>query len=921
MDLILDISNELDINTLCHKILVNVGKLTNADRCSLFLARGPREKRYLEAKLFDVRTDTTLEEAMNHAHKEDICVPFGVGICGKVAKTKQTIHLRDAYDDPSFNRDIDYQTGYRTKSLVCMPICNYEGEVVGVAQIINKRENLDLQFDKEDLKIFERYLTFCGIGIQNAQLFEVSILEYKKNRLLLSLAKSLFQQQMSMENLVTTIITEAKEMLNCERSTIYLLDLKSYDVTEAVGGMYQPNLKSPSASSNSGVGGSEFSFTPHENEYAPLLCAGSNKAPIPDLMKGLHVEEIAFQYAWEIQNKSLVEYHQNDNELVNSRRARIAKYVASSREALNLGSLQTWLGDESCEVDGFIPKNMLCVPIFNGQGEVIGVAQLINKQKGNKFEESEVNLFEAFAIFCGIGIHNTKMYESACKLMAKQTVALDCLSYHASASDGDTESLYKTCIPSSKDFVIYSYKFNDALLSEDETLKIPIRMFMEFGFIQQFHIPYKVLCRWILSVKKNYRPVKYHNWRHALNVCQTMFTVLKTGKMDRFMDDLESLGLLVACLCHDLDHRGTNNAFQSKVDSPLANLYSTSTMEHHHFDQCIMILSSEGNNIFQGLNTENYKQVMKVVERAILSTDMALYFRKKDLFLDTADKGEFEWKEEDKKELLCGMLMTACDLSAIAKPWEQQHRIAKLVADEFFDQGDMEKLRLNVQPMGMMDRERKDELPQMQVEFIDSVCMPLYSSLSESFPWIKPLLDGCMSNREKWADLAEKVEMGLTWIDHDTIDKPIEELNADEAEAKDIEFKVEMLKPGGSINSVSSSSTTSLKKEGLSKKRSFRSGKSPHRSAGNSNNPTSTTSSTNAISTSFFSRRMSTKCKTKTKVHSGEEDEAFAAAIEGNKGQSKLKSSQSMEDESSDLSISIPDNSNRKSKIKLTNVL
>ncbi len=33
--------------------------------------------------------------------------------------------------------------------------------------------------------------------------------------------------------------------------------------------------------------------------------------------------------------------------------------------------------------------------------------------------------------------------------------------------------------------------------------------------------------------------MKYHNWRHALNVCQTMFTVLKTGKMDRFMDDLE----------------------------------------------------------------------------------------------------------------------------------------------------------------------------------------------------------------------------------------------------------------------------------------------------------------------------------------------------------------------------------------------
>ena len=65
--------------------------------------------------------------------------------------------------------------------------------------------------------------------------------------------------------------------------------------------------------------------------------------------------------------------------------------------------------------------------------------------------------------------------------------------------------------------------------------------------------------------------------------------------------------------------------------------------------------------------------------------------------------------------VLCGMMMTACDVSAIAKPWEVQHRVAKLVADEFFDQGDLEKLQLNQQPVAMMDRERRDELPQMQV--------------------------------------------------------------------------------------------------------------------------------------------------------------------------------------------------------------
>lgn len=42
----------------------------------------------------------------------------------------------------------------------------------------------------------------------------------------------------------------------------------------------------------------------------------------------------------------------------------------------------------------------------------------------------------------------------------------------------------------------------------------------------------KVLCRWILSVKKNYRKnVAYHNWRHAFNTAQCMFAALKAGKI------------------------------------------------------------------------------------------------------------------------------------------------------------------------------------------------------------------------------------------------------------------------------------------------------------------------------------------------------------------------------------------------------
>jgi ribosomal protein L22 len=61
--------------------------------------------------------------------------------------------------------------------------------------------------------------------------------------------------------------------------------------------------------------------------------------------------------------------------------------------------------------------------------------------------------------------------------------------------------------------------------------------------------------------------------------------------------------------------------------SAMAQLYSTSVLEHHHFDQCIMILNTKGNEILSNLRQDQYERVIKILENAILATDLALYFR------------------------------------------------------------------------------------------------------------------------------------------------------------------------------------------------------------------------------------------------------------------------------------------------------
>ena len=51
-----------------------------------------------------------------------------------------------------------------------------------------------------------------------------------------------------------------------------------------------------------------------------------------------------------------------------------------------------------------------------------------------------------------------------------------------------------------------------------------------------------------------------------------------------------------------------------------------------------------------------------------------------------------------------------------------------------------------------------------------------HQAISDSFPWASPIYESCLSNREQWKKLQDLVDMGLTWIDHAFIDKPVEKL-------------------------------------------------------------------------------------------------------------------------------------------------
>ncbi len=96
-------------------------------------------------------------------------MPTGSGIAGYVAATGDTLNIPDAYFDTRFNPDIDKVTGYRTRSILCMPMKNRGGTIVGVFQILNKKTGT---FTPDDESVLEALSVHAAIAVENARLYE-----------------------------------------------------------------------------------------------------------------------------------------------------------------------------------------------------------------------------------------------------------------------------------------------------------------------------------------------------------------------------------------------------------------------------------------------------------------------------------------------------------------------------------------------------------------------------------------------------------------------------------------------------------------------------------------------------------------------------------------------------------------------------
>ena len=155
LNLVSELSGELKLGALLERVIGTITRMLNAERSTLFLN--------------DARTGELYTEIGEGLGASKIRFPNHLGIAGTVFTTGQTVNIPYAYADLRFNPAFDRQTGFFTRSMLCTPLINKAGTVIGATQVLNKRGGVFSDDDESRLRAFTAQM---AVALENAKLFD-----------------------------------------------------------------------------------------------------------------------------------------------------------------------------------------------------------------------------------------------------------------------------------------------------------------------------------------------------------------------------------------------------------------------------------------------------------------------------------------------------------------------------------------------------------------------------------------------------------------------------------------------------------------------------------------------------------------------------------------------------------------------------
>jgi hypothetical protein len=313
------------------------------------------------------------------------------------------------------------------------------------------------------------------------------------------------------------------------------------------------------------------------------------------------------------------------------------------------------------------------------------------------------------------------------------------------------------------------------LLNKKTSIYLAMEILTRLAIVDNGGIPHNILFDFVKEIVSHYDRVKaiYHNDLHAGDVMQTVYTIFVKGKLNVKMklSELDIFAILVAALCHDYKHPGTNNAYNINARTKYAMRYNDlHVLENYHISQTFKVLSNKKFNIFQNFTPEEYRISRRRMIDAVISTDMAKHTKvitaaktKTELYdiikgknftkiFEDIPEDETKTNKQlidlyDRQQCLLNMIIHTSDISNPAKPDKVSSQWTQRVYDEFFVQGDLEKEK-KLPVSNFCDRNTTN-VNKAMIGFISFVVGPTINCLTNLIPEVMDYTEYCNFNLRK----------------------------------------------------------------------------------------------------------------------------------------------------------------------------
>ena len=679
----------LDIDVLIPTIMERAIQLLKSERCSLFLV------------------DQSKQELITRFHgglSNEIRLPINRGIAGHTATTGQINNIEDAYLDNRFDRTIDIRTGYRTKSILCVPIYNNRGEIIGVTEMINKIDS-DV-FNKEDIQLLMAFNVFCGISLDNAKLYNASLDLARQLRTFVDLSTALGHKD-TIRNILYQILENVSKIVTATRSSLYLNNNEDKNLTLLMN-YGQSNNQTDI-----------FALETLENQNIKIFVG----------------EEISERLQKAGLMKSNISYLNNNNDESNIPNT----FNRHSRISNLLDRMSTIENSNDINNNEIV---ICCIPLFNSEKKIFGIMEI---ECTSKILNEDLKLLDCFAVFASVSIERSQLID-VIKLGQNEIELKKWISEEERTKFNIIPKRFELFDP-----IIFKLSF-DAQEWDGKLYNVIFSIFQKFNFFNEFKISNEKLFKFLYEIKENYKQVPYHNWRHAVDVTQFLTYQLLLIDAEKYFSKLELFGLIISSICHDVNHDGFTNVYNVKAETPLGILYKNqSVMETHHCQISIKIISKEECNIFSNLSTEDYKKIWSLIISLILATDMAKHFEILKIINGYLDSSTLIYSNQDHKLLLMQLLLKCSDISNAARPFHIADKWTDVLCEEFFKQGDLEQANGMEYTSPLNDRAHLDK-PKSQIGFYNYVCLPLFQTIAKAFPNLNINVKQIQSNLKKWME-------------------------------------------------------------------------------------------------------------------------------------------------------------------------